>query len=227
MNGFSALSGLLAPSAAPTADDILSLYLGRTLDEVSDWPNRPDVMIDGLDRTRCHDAVEGRALAITGDPLLAVCVAEMISTIVPLATSLHEIDAAIDMAASWMTRLQSDHLLTRIVDAKTASQNDPLRLVDPERLDPAQREALAGLDEEIEEYESEGTLVLSLGGLDAVFTVEIDCIMVVVQCEPGSDEFLVMYSFQHVENDDGDGDWNDGRDPEPEPENGPRPLATV
>lgn len=227
MSGFSALRGLLAPTAAPSANDIISLYLGRTLDEVSDWPRRPDVMMDGLDRTRCHDAVEGRAMAITGDPVIAACVAEMISTLVPLATSIEEVDLAIDMSASWMTRLQSDHLLTRIVDAKRAWQDDPLRLVPPERLDEAQRAALRSMDDEIEEYEGEGTLVLSLGGLDAMFTVEVDCIMVVVQCEPASDEFLVLYSFEHVENDDGDGGWSGGDDPEPEPENGPRPLATV
>lgn len=203
MNGFAALRCLLDPPATITAEDILTMYLGRTLDEVSDWPARPDVMLDGLDRTRCHDAVEVRAASIVGDPVMAAWVAGMISTIIPLAASLEEIDAAIDMTASWLVRLGSDRLMARIVDAKRTSQGDPLRLIDADRLDPVQRKALAALDDEIEEYEKEGTLVLSLGALVAVITVEVDCVMVVVQCEPGSDEFLVLYSFEHAGSDRG------------------------
>ena len=63
---------------------------------------------------------------------------------------------------------------------------------------------------------------MSLGGHDVMFVVEETCIMTLGvkhgQVSPGSDEFLMLYSFEHVsddgEEDDGDGDGK----PEPTPD---------
>ena len=224
MSGIASLRSLLDAPVVTSDEGTISLFLGRTLDEVSDWPMRPDTMLDGLDRSKCHEAVRMRALRLLGDETMAACVAEMTSTLVPLARTMQEVDAAIDACAGWMASLQTDHLLTRIVDAKCEAEEDPLRLADPETLDEDQRALLEARDEVLDEIESDGTLVLSFGDLDAIITVETNCIMIMVQTTPGSDEFVILYSFEHVEQDE---DPDGGDDPEPEPEDGPRPLIAA
>lgn len=207
MTGHRHVAALLTP-CRPTSSSVLAMFCGRTMDEVSDWGSSPDVMVDGLPRALCHEAVLERAETITGDPLLALGISEMLSVLAPLAHDVAQIDLAVSMTADWLRRLKTDHLLERIVETKKEAREDDLRGRDRTLLSV----------EEMEELEADATLVVSLGGHDVMFTVEETCIMTLGQVSPGSDEFLMLYSFEHVTDDDEDWDGGDDGDPVPTPD---------
>lgn len=214
MTGRHHVAALLTP-CRPTSSSVLAMFCGRTMDEVSDWGSNPDVMVDGLPRALCHEAVLERAETITGDPLLALGITEMLSVLAPLAHDVSQIDLAVSMTADWLRRLKTDHLLERIVESKTEAHEDDLRGRDRALLSVEDQRILDERLEELEELEADATLVVSLGGHDVMFMVEETCIMTLGQVAPGSDEFLMLYSFEHV-TDDGE-DWDDGDDGDPVP----------
>jgi hypothetical protein len=210
------VAALLVPHR-PTSSSVLAMFCGRTMDEVSDWAASPDVMTDGLPRALCHEAVLDRAETMVDDPLLALGITEMLSVLVPLAHDVAQIDLAISMTADWLRRLKTDRLLERIVEAKTEAHADDLRGRDRSLMSPEDRALLDERLEELEEIEADATLVVSLGGHDVMFMVEETCIMTLGQVEPESEEFLVLYSFDHVI-DDGDEWGGDDGDPVPTPD---------
>lgn len=217
MTGQDHVAALLTP-CRPTSSSVLAMYCGRTMDEVSDWGSSPDVMADGLPRALCHEAVLDRAEATVGDPLLALGITEMLSVLAPLAHDVAQIDLTIAMTADWLRRLKTDHLLERIVESKTEAHEDDLRGRDPSTLSDEDRRILDERLDELEELEADATLVVSLGGHDVMFVVEETCIMTLGQVAPGSEEFLMLYSFEHVTDDGDDWDGDEDGDPVPTPD---------
>lgn len=205
----------------PTEDQILSLHLQRSLPEVSDWVTLPDVMRDGLPRQQCHDLVEARCARAGWDPAMAAKTAYTIATLIPLADSVDEADAAIEATAAWLTALATDNLHAKIVEIKEVAAETDIHARDPSEMD---EEALAAWNAAIDlfdEFQDKGELTLLLGGHEIVITVETDCMMVICQTTPTASDYTILYSFSNVtrdgDDDEGDGGPEDDPDPQPDP----------
>lgn len=196
----------------------LSVHLGHHIDEIADWPVRRDRMIDGLRRSECDDLVLERSLAACGDEGMAATISETISTMVPLASCVAEVDAAIAALHAWYGMLIEDGLFARIVEVKQFARDEDLVDQDPSTMDKDTRAAWHASIAILQHHAELGELTLKLGGHEVIVTVETAGIDVFVQEEPGSEDYLALYVLSYPGNDDR-GRWDGGpRDDEPEPD---------
>jgi hypothetical protein len=204
---------------------LLSVHLGHHVDEIADWPERPDSMIDGLDRHHCSDLVRMRVLTICGDADLADTVSETISTIVPIAKDLTEVDAAIATTLAWYRSLMEDGLLARIIAVKEVARDAALLDQNPTKMDDETRTAWHGSVAILRRHVDLAAMTLTLGGHAVIVTADVDGIDVIVQETPGGEDHLALYMLTYpTDEDDGRGGGGP-RDPEPEDDPDPsRPI---
>jgi len=202
----------------------LSVHLGHHIDEVADWPVRRDRMMDGLSRSECDDLVLARCLAKCGEADMAATISETISTMVPLASDVTEVDAAIETLHGWYASLVEGGLFARIVEVKRFARDEDLLDQDTSVMDAETRAAWHAAVAILQKHVDLGEVVVTLGGHEVIVTVETRGIDVFVQETPGSDDYLALYMLSYPGGDDR-GRWDGGPhgdEPEPDDWNGPR-----
>lgn len=224
MNHFERL--LTAPA---DADLRLSVHLGHHIDEVADWPTRPERMIDGLLRSECDALVLERATALCACPEVAATVAETISTMIPLASSIAEVDGVLRTLDAWYAMLMEDGLFARIVEVKQFARDEDLMEQDPSMMDAGTRAAWHASIAILQHHVDAGEIVVILGGHEVIVTVETQGIDVYVQELPGSDDYLALYMLSYPGRDDRPR-WDSGPhgdEPEPDGWGGPRSRMPI
>ncbi len=214
---------LLDASDAVHPDLMLSIHLDHSIDEVADWHQRPEIMMDGLSRSRCDDLVHARTLSRCGAADLAATISETISTIVPIARTIEEVDVAIDGLSAWYAGLMRDDLFRRVVEVKRFARDVDLLDQDPDSMDAETRRQWRVSIGILQQHVDAGETTLRLGGHEVIVTIEPEGVDVMVQEKPGGEDYLALYSLSYPDRDE-DSTRND-RDPgppgpEPEPADG-------
>jgi hypothetical protein len=202
----------------------LSVHIGHHIDEVADWPVRRDRMMDGLSRSECDALVYARCLAACGEADMAATISETISTMVPLASTVEEVDAAIAALHAWYASLIEDGLFARIVEVKQFARDVDLLDQDASVMDAETKAAWKASVAILQHHVDLGETTVTLGGHEVIVTVETRGIDVFVQETPGGDDYLALYMLSYPGRDDR-GRWDGGPhgdEPEPDDWNGPR-----
>jgi hypothetical protein len=218
-------SSLLAIPCDLDPDVRLSVYLGHHIDEIADWPMRREAMMDGLSRSVCDELVLARAMAACGEADMAATISETISTMVPLASSVAEVDAAIAALHAWYASLVEDGRFARVVEVKQFARDVDLLDQDVTAMDAETKAAWHASVAILQHHVDIGEVTVNLGGHDVIVTVETRGIDVFVQESPGSDDYLALYMLSYPGSGDGGGGWDGGPhgdEPEPDGWKGPR-----
>jgi len=214
-SAFAALATFGAESA--DLETRLGALLRRSPHEVCMW-RKDGTTCEDLPMEECRDLVAERAMELLHIETLAMTVSEFISVIVPLASSMDEVDDAIRAVGAWVVMLTTGGVGDEVLSVMSAARE--CGLLDLTHDDFEDQEGRDAFDAAVAYY---GTMTekaickLAFSGKAAMLILEDDGVVVTIELE-GRDWAVVCLIAHHGTN---GGGW-DGDD-EPEPEPGPAP----
>jgi hypothetical protein len=214
-SAFAALATFGAESA--DLETRLGTLLWRSPHEVCMW-RRDGTTCDDLPMEECRDLVAERAMELLHIETLAMTVAEFISVIVPLASSIDEVDDAIRTVAAWVEMLTTGTTGDDVLHVmRSAQETGLLELTHDDFADQEGRDAFDAAVAYHGEMVEKAVCRLTFSEKPAMLILEDDGVVVTIELE-GRDWAVVCLIAHHGT--DGGG-WDEDDEPEPEP--GPEP----
>jgi hypothetical protein len=215
-SAFAALADFGAESA--DLETRIGALLRRTPHEVCMW-RKDGTTCEDLPMEECRDLVFERSMQLLHIETLAMTVSEFISVIVPLASTMDEVDDAIRAVAAWIEMLTTGSVGDDVLHVmRTAQETGLLDLTHDDFADQEGRDAFDAAVRYHGEMAERAVCKMTFSGKPAMLILEDDGVLVTIQLE-GCDWAVVCLIAHHGS----DGDWN-GDDGEPEPEPGPEPT---